>query len=335
MYEKNELIDSLMDDREWHKYGVLLKVNQMLSHPFFLSEIFSDNPTKGEGRLGSVVFSLVSQYVKEWVLKDQKNLAKNVNLLTSEPLSVAKFSEVLDILYDNKHFDCPEILIPVSNAKMEFKRFGDSLGFKLFSNNGRSKEEHVDGAKILEALCGLNGARSGAGFYLKKFVHSFEFTIPLSKKRGEKNESIIDFSEVRNNLVGSCPFVEWLQIPEFSANITGEAYLAPNHLYRALVGNCKKGSVPVTAKLLHYEKPQGQDSVQWRKGNIAQLHGPGWYRFEAGEDLSLSLRIECPFESSYFLKVMAPEIKVGQIQDDLKLAAASIYLQLCAMVANI
>jgi hypothetical protein len=137
----------------------------------------------------------------------------------------------------------------------------------------------------------------------------------------------------------ACPCVNWRDQQESINDLMDIGYrdipdeYACGSAKRSVVGNFGRSSLPVTAQLIHYGASEAQKSPQWRIGN-SEVLGDGVYKFTYGRDLCLSISAECPFPASTFCKSIDCDLEIGKMQNDLRLAGATLYSQLCAMMNN-
>jgi hypothetical protein len=268
--------------------------------------------------------------MERWRLLDSENDSKSNRHSAFDFQRDTNLKKVLDRIYvELEHY--ASIIMPVSNANLVMKRFGDTLGLKLMGNNQNPNDMHVVGTKIFEDLC---NRQPRPQLYMGEFLHSIECIIPLPRKHGENNSVSINFAKAFKAVKTACPYIDWRTTEEFIANIM-YGYMRPTDEERALAGVSLKSVLHVTAELVHHRGgADRQLSPQWRKGNVERLDEER-YRFLDGQDLCLSLQVECPFPKTTFLQAIPVEMKVGKIQDDLRLAGATLYDQLRAMMNNV
>lgn len=311
-------------------YGERMKIHRM-RYEFFMGEIFySSEKERNFESFVDCLSLLIIQYVNRWMSEYKEDLEKNVRALF-DFRSKADFKKVFEAVYADSNFSDQRILMPVSNAMLHLKRYGNGLALRLMSNNGSSDNMHVNGTKILEEICDqVNGSPPG----LHEFIRSIECIIPLRKKQGEINSIIVDFHELHANLTVACPYHSWFSKKDFVEAITGPAYTNPSdHKPGALVGKTQKYEFPIVAELMHFERSDSRTSPQWRKGNI-ENKGDFLYSFSSGDDLQLSLRVDFPFPSSPFSEKVSNECDVLEMQYYLRRTGATLDVQLRAMINN-
>jgi len=312
------------DENSTHAVG--LKINKM-SYPFYLEGVFPENFEKGD--IEDYVSMLALEYMKEWMLEFPKEeFEKNLSHLFYFQKKY-DFGKILGSLSDDTPLNFSEVLMPVSNAMVQLKRFGDSLGLRLKGNNQNPNEEHSKGTALLKKIITTN-----PGLFVREFFHSMEVSIPLRTTQGENNSEVINFLEVYRMLKKVCHYVDWVDECIFIAKITGEAYLKPFSSERAVVGSSRKEKLPITARLIHPNSTSVENSLQWRIGNIKKLGENGEHQFLDGRGLRLSLQVENPFERNNEFRNVPKDLKIGQIQRELELIGAGMYFQLCVMNAN-
>lgn len=325
-----ELIEVIMGESLPNR-GVKLKFHEM-DYPFFFRDIFDQNPNVERERsyFDGKMLTLAFEYMREWINSHpEKDAEKNLRSLFDYKGSV-DLLKAFNEIYDKLEYST-NISIPISNAYFQLKRFGTSLGLVL-RNTGSSSDVHVKGTKILEALC---YGESRSQTYMQEFIHSIECIIPIPRKDRENNSVEIDFDEVYARLVLSCPHMAWKSQTEVVKDLAEIAYMEPPEARATLTSSTKSGLM-ITGELVHRdcEGTEFKKTLQWRKGNVENM-GQGKYRFFDGRDLCLSIQVECPFPKMSFLNKIPVDAEVGNMQRDLRLIGARLYVRLCAMMSEI
>jgi hypothetical protein len=303
-------------------HGVELRVHEM-DYPFLHTQVFSPHAQDMYEDFQGCIHHLAKMYMLAWIHERGEGLEKHFHSVFNFQSST-DLKEVFAKIVNRE--DSPAyILLPVSNARLKVRRFGNCLGMKLLANNNRSDEIHVDGTKIMEGLCRRNDS------WVIEFKHSFEYIIPLPKKQGENNSVIVDFGRVYSQIKKACPYL-CLHENDFHKGILDEYAFNPGN---GPVGyyHCQgKIKLDILIDLLHYYNHTDQKTIQWRRGNL-DLNGPD-YRFLDGRDLCLSLKVSSSFPQNTFLKPFDTDLNLIAQQNKLLLASATLYSQLSAMVAN-
>ena len=307
-------------------YGVEAIIHRM-DFPFFVNRVMYRD--SGEENFELILPSLIFYYAEK-LLKEKLGKPEKLEKKFEESLyAIFNLKEKINCgtLFNALYANTPQKLnFEVGHVEFQLRRFGKGVGLKLQSSNNRG-EKHSDGERIFEVLCEEHKA------LITQFIHSAEFIIPLSKKVAENNSIVIDFCELHKKLTIACPYVTWIDSESFSTKICKDGYLSKLDK-RAEVGRFRGGVLPITARLIHYKNEEHERKQIWRQGNFFGKIQNGRGQFSEGENLCLSIQVECPFEMNNFCKNIEPETSVSEIQGNLKLAVATIYAQLCAMVEN-
>lgn len=308
-------------------YGVDLKFH-LMDYPFLLTNVFLRHSRDGLEDFERHINTIASDYMKRWAMKEVKEGKFSEKTLDGFFIFKEQFDakKVYDQIVSGK--DKPaRIFLPVSNAVLEVRRFGDCLGAKIKSNN--SGQVHENGTKLLEEMC------QGDGHYVTEFLHSIEYIIPLSKKHAESNSTKINFLEVHKNLPRDCPEFQWDDVKDFSKRLI-DAYVAENEseILCSKIGKyrTKKTELRIVAKLIHFNLDEKgnfiKHSPQWRIGNIKN-NNLREVCFLSGGDLCLSINLRGDLQQ-YSFETVDPELCVDYQQHMLRMAGSALYLQLCA-----
>jgi|GEM_PF-1572630 hypothetical protein len=311
--------------------GVRLSIHSM-EYPFYWHSMFGVDSRKEKDLedFTRIVSDFVFKYISNWMVEYKDDSAKTLRALYDFQ-SVTDFKKVFESVYADADYLQHGILIPVSNAQLCMKRYGDGLALKLLANNTTSQEVHVNGTKILQAWF---DDVEGLGRYLNEFIHSVECVISVPNIQGEGNSVRIDFSDVHHKLTTACPYVEWSSTSDFVEAITGFVYTNPSDYKPGIrVGRSQKCGLNIVAELVHTDQRDSEKNRQWRSGNISDL-GNYQYEFVSGRDLCLSLRVECPFRQSPPFEKESFSGKLHDVQDDVLKTGATLYAQLCSMQSN-
>ncbi|KKP78712.1 MAG: hypothetical protein A2271_01755 [Candidatus Moranbacteria bacterium RIFOXYA12_FULL_35_19] len=309
-------------------HGVRLAFHWM-EYPFLLTNVFSKHSKNGLEDFERHINVIASDYMKRWAMnevKEGKLSEKTLDgfLIFKEQFDAKKVYDQIVSGTDNS----AKIFLPVSNAVLEVRRFGDCFGMKIKSNN--SGQAHVNGTKLLEEMC------QDEGHYIIEFLHSIECIIPLPKKQAELNSKKINFLEVYQNLPRDCPEFQWDNIKDFSKRLT-DSYVAENEseILPVKIGKykTKKTELSIIAKLIHFNCDQQGKFVkyppQWRNGNMKNTAVTNEFRFLDGGDLCLSMSLTNDLKPFSF-ETVDPELYVSYQQSILHMAGSALYLQLCA-----
>jgi hypothetical protein len=305
-------------------WGVEIRLHEM-DYPFLYVHFFpfGKNSVYAGYDFPQQIHRLAEEYMTAWTLRRTDDLEKNFRASFNFQGSIFLEEAFAQIVDGN---DTPvDVILPVSNARLRMKRFGNCLGMRFLSNNPHNSSEiHVDGTKLMREFC------QNSTLPVREFIHSIECIIPLPRKQDENNSVTIDFAYVYGELERACPYFILVSLGRF---------------IRTLISNYKEKSdseiigvfqeEKVCARLIHYQEMPEQRTLQWKKGNVEPTIIPvNKYRFLDGKDLCLSLKIESPFPESTFMKPFDVDMDVVSQQKELLLAGATLYSQLCAMIAN-
>lgn len=309
-------------------YGVKLNFHSM-DYPFLLMNVFLKHSRDGLEDFERHINVIASDYMKRWAMnevKEGKFSKKTLDgfLIFKEQFDAKKVYDRIVSGDDNP----ARIFLPVSNAVLEVRRFGDCLGMKIKSNN--SGQVHVNGTKLLEEMC------QEEGHYIEEFLHSIECIIPLTRKQAKLNSIKIDLSETCRCLPRDCSEFQWNDVENFSKKLT-DAYVAENESEIPLVKigkyQTKKIELNIFAKLFHFNFDQNGKQiphpVQWRDGNMKNTTVTNEFRFLDGGDLCLSVSLTNGLKPFSF-ETVDPELYVSYQQSILHMAGSALYLQLCA-----
>lgn len=306
-------------------WGVEMKIHKM-DYPFFLQAYLSlVNEERDFEDFERYFNNLAKVYMTDWILNTEKKSTENLSGLFNfqKDTDLKKiFKQIVDGDYSPA-----EILFKVSNARMEIRRFGNVFGIKMQANSG--SEIHEDGTKLLGNICRENRA------YVQEFLNSIEFIVPLPKKQGSENSSIVDFEKVFEYIERACPYVQWPVVSQMQ-NIEAiiKHYVDAPQLKKCgpAIGACGKGSsLSICANLIHYEDEPMKKVSQWRKGNVSKT-AAACYQFSSCRDLCLSLQIKGYFTESMLLKKIDTNLDVYSQQREMISAGAMIFKQLSAMI---
>lgn len=316
------LRDSFFQSANLPNWGVKLKIHPM-DYPFLLPHLFySDRLSKNEEleMFKGCIQELASLYMKRWIMENtDKKMSENLDYLFT-------FSSNFDVL---KHFDeisggkdWTDIIIPVSNAKWQIKRFGQGLGLKAMANNGRN-EVHEAGTALVRKL---SDERQG----VSEFLYSVECVMALSKKHAKENSVDIDFELLYTELLRACPYVKWASFTEFRDKLYADYIFVKKPQN---IGSCHGASI--YARLIHHGDSSTQETSQWRRGNISPNNANGTvYNFMYGNDLCLSISVQGTLPKNNFLNQIHPSFCVAEEQNRIYSVGVMIYTQLCSLATH-
>jgi len=312
--------------------GIELNIHSM-DYSFMLIDVFEMRPDREKmfDHFEGEILRLISVYIKRWIMEkknpDKKERERDLDAVFDFQSNI-KLKEAFNRIFDGH--DVAGIFIPVSNATLAMKRFGNCLGIKLKSNNG-GDEIHENGTKLLEVLCHENHP------YFAEFIHSIECIIPLPGKSEKNNSWVVDFSDIHQSFAEACPYFNPLLHPDqLTQNLIRKYKMIYAEEKEVSVGSWRNGTgIVICFKIIHYgeDKNSHKFSPQWRKGNVEDL-GEGRVLFSDKHDLCLSVSVNGPFPKTTFLKEFDPNMKVDEQQRAMLTAGEILYKQLCAMLAN-
>lgn len=308
--------------------GIFFKANYVKDFPLLVCGVFrvgSKNKDKDFEDFKCNMRVIVEVYIKKWLRKNPKELDECLSMIIDFERNT-DLRKAFEIVCEGESGPA-NVLLPVSNAKMVMRRFGNCIGIKLFSNNS-SGQEHRDGTQIMRTF---NTPE------IIEFLQSLEFTIPLPGKSSGNVSAITNLLQVARKIKSNCKFLTWIPSEtELAENLISD-YKKCGHGVKAAI--CRGGietAPQLFIKICHWDKSDFEkSSIKWRVANVKSLE-KGMYRFSDGRDLCLCLRIEgfIPEFNPVFEAMTDASLDFKIQQEEMIKAGGTLFLELSALAVN-